>query len=124
HVAFKHGVVRAINLAHAPGTDAADDLVASQAGSGCQAHDRRNYRRSIVYPTRRNHMLRAGLLVVAIAASIPASSVVTQQPAQLKVGDQAPPFTLVGSDGRTYSLADYRGKQVGVLAWFGTAFTR
>jgi peroxiredoxin Q/BCP len=68
-------------------------------------------------------MLRTGLLVVAIAASIPASSVVTQQPAQLKVGDQAPPFTLVGSDGRTYSLADYRGKQVVVLAWFAKAFT-
>jgi peroxiredoxin Q/BCP len=68
-------------------------------------------------------MLRAGLLVVAIVASIPALSVVRQQPAQLKVGDQAPPFTLVGSDGRTYSLADYRGKQVVVLAWFAKAFT-
>ena len=47
----------------------------------------------------------------------------TLQPAQLKVGDQAPPFTLVGSDGRTYRLADYRGKQVVVLAWFAKAFT-
>ena len=47
----------------------------------------------------------------------------TVQPTQLKVGDQAPPFTLVGSDGRTYRLADYRGKQVVVLAWFAKAFT-
>ena len=54
---------------------------------------------------------------------MPATSVVTLQPAQLKVGDQAPPFTLVGSDGRTYRLADYRGKQVVVLAWFAKAFT-
>ena len=44
-------------------------------------------------------------------------------PVSLKVGDQAPPFSLVGSDGRTYRLADYRGKQVVVLAWFAKAFT-
>ena len=43
--------------------------------------------------------------------------------ADLKVGDQAPPFSLAGSDGRTYRLADYRGKQVVVLAWFAKAFT-
>lgn len=46
------------------------------------------------------------------------------QPAvELKVGDPAPPFSLIGSDGRTYSLSDYRGKQVVVLAWFAKAFT-
>ena len=68
-------------------------------------------------------MVRASLLLVAIVASTPATSVVTLQPTQLKVGDQAPPFTLVGSDGRTYRLTDYRGKQVVVLAWFAKAFT-
>jgi len=68
-------------------------------------------------------MLRAGLFMVAIMATTPPTSMVTLQPAQLKVGDQAPPFTLAGSDGRTYSLADYRGKQVVVLAWFAKAFT-
>ena len=67
-------------------------------------------------------MLRAGLLLVAIVASTPALSSVRQH-AQLKVGDQAPPFTLLGSDGRTYRLADYRGKQVVILAWFAKAFT-
>ena len=68
-------------------------------------------------------MVRASLLLVAIVASTPATSAVTLQPTQLKVGDHAPPFTLVGSDGRTYRLADYRGKQVVVLAWFAKAFT-
>jgi peroxiredoxin Q/BCP len=68
-------------------------------------------------------MLRSGILVAAIVASMPATSAVTRQPVQLKVGDQAPPFTLPGSDGRTYRLADYRGKQVVVLAWFAKAFT-
>jgi thioredoxin-dependent peroxiredoxin len=43
--------------------------------------------------------------------------------ADLKPGDQAPPFELQGSDGRTYRLADYKGKQAVVLAWFAKAFT-
>ena len=68
-------------------------------------------------------MLRTGLLLVAIVVSMPMTSAVTLRLAELKVGDQAPPFSLVGSDGRTYRLADYRGKQVVVLAWFAKAFT-
>ncbi|EAQ99319.1 peroxiredoxin [Congregibacter litoralis] len=43
--------------------------------------------------------------------------------AELKVGDMAPNFTLQASDGETYDLADYRGKQAVVLAWFPRAFT-
>jgi len=41
----------------------------------------------------------------------------------LKVGDMAPRFSLPGSDGKTYSLADYRDRQAVVLAWFPKAFT-
>lgn len=41
---------------------------------------------------------------------------------ELKVGDPAPDFKLVGSDGKTYSLSQLRGKTV-VLAWFPKAFT-
>jgi len=41
----------------------------------------------------------------------------------LEPGASAPPFTLAGSDGRTYSLAQFTGKQGVVLAWFPTAFT-
>ena len=41
---------------------------------------------------------------------------------ELKVGDQAPDFTLPGSDGKTYSLSQFKGKHV-VLAWFPKAFT-
>ena len=53
-------------------------------------------------------------LAVAVAAQAPAIT--------LKAGDTAPDFTLKGSDGKTYSLADYRGKQAVVIAWFPKAF--
>jgi peroxiredoxin Q/BCP len=43
--------------------------------------------------------------------------------ADLKVGDPAPDFSLQASDGKTYSLADFRGKQAVVIAWFPRAFT-
>ena len=42
---------------------------------------------------------------------------------ELKVGDMAPDFSLPGTDGKTYKLSDYRGKQAVVLAWFPKAFT-
>jgi len=41
----------------------------------------------------------------------------------LSVGDPAPDFQLPGSDGKTYRLSDYRGKQAVVLAWFPKAYT-
>jgi thioredoxin-dependent peroxiredoxin len=54
-----------------------------------------------------------------------AAGVLAQSPAvELKVGDTAPDFTLKGSDGKTYSLSDYRGKQAVVVAWFPKAFTQ
>jgi peroxiredoxin Q/BCP len=41
----------------------------------------------------------------------------------LEVGDEAPPFRLVGSDGKTHSLEDHRGRRAVVIAWFPKAFT-
>ena len=41
----------------------------------------------------------------------------------LQPGDTAPDFTLPGSDGRMYRLADFRGRRAVVLAWFPKAFT-
>jgi thioredoxin-dependent peroxiredoxin len=60
------------------------------------------------------------LLPLAIAAcgllAVPASA------QELKVGDQAPDFSLPGSDGKTHSLSQLKGKTV-VLAWFPKAGT-
>jgi peroxiredoxin Q/BCP len=41
-----------------------------------------------------------------------------------KVGDPAPDFSLPASDGKTYKLADFKGKQAVVVAWFPKAFTK
>jgi peroxiredoxin Q/BCP len=42
---------------------------------------------------------------------------------ELTAGDMAPDFALPASDGRTYRLSDFRGRQKVVLAWFPKAFT-
>jgi peroxiredoxin Q/BCP len=62
-------------------------------------------------------MLACGLLASpALAQTTPAA-------AELKVGDQAPDFTLEATDGKTYSLSkDLKGRWV-VLGWFPKAFT-
>ena len=41
----------------------------------------------------------------------------------LESGDMAPDFALAGSDGKTYHLSDFKGKQAVVIAWFPKAFT-
>ena len=58
-----------------------------------------------------------------LAGSADAQTTSTTTAAELKVGDQAPDFTLPGTDGKTYTLSkDLKGHWV-VLAWFPKAFT-
>jgi thioredoxin-dependent peroxiredoxin len=63
------------------------------------------------------------LKIMTISALGIAMTLAAAEAAELKPGDEAPAFSLPGSDGKTYSLADYKGKQVVVLAWFPKAFT-
>ncbi|MGH9148401.1 MAG: hypothetical protein ACRD1Q_16955 [Vicinamibacterales bacterium] len=73
-------------------------------------------------------LLVSGLVVSCRDASVPVSDTGSNgegrpsSTVQLKVGDPAPQFSLQGSDGKVYSLANYRGKQAVVLAWFVKAF--
>ena len=63
-------------------------------------------------------MWRRLLSVLALLTSaFPAAA------ADLAPGARAPDFTLLGSDGREYRLADFVGRQGLVLAWFPKAFT-
>lgn len=41
----------------------------------------------------------------------------------LEVGDKAPAFNLQATDGKTYSLEQFLGKQAIVIAWYPKAFT-
>ena len=43
---------------------------------------------------------------------------------ELKVGDAAPDFKLPGSDGKTYTLAQFKDKQPVVIAFYPKAATR
>jgi peroxiredoxin Q/BCP len=56
------------------------------------------------------------------AAALSAQGQAPQNPTELKVGDPAPAFALMGSDGKVHKLSDYKGQTV-VLAWFPKAFT-
>jgi len=62
-------------------------------------------------------MLGMALVAIGLAA---ASGAGMKEPG---VGDFAPAFTLPGSDGKTHRLADFKGKEAVVLAWFPKAFT-
>jgi len=44
-------------------------------------------------------------------------------PGGLKVGDKAPDFDLMASDGQQHKLSDHIGKEAVVVAWFPKAFT-
>jgi peroxiredoxin Q/BCP len=65
-----------------------------------------------------------GLAAATLAAQAQAPATTTTTPSvELKVGDQAPDFSLQGSDGKTYKLSSFKGKQAVVLAWFPKALT-
>ena len=70
-----------------------------------------------------NQLLRL-LPLAVVACGLVAGPAAAQSPTpELKVGDQAPDFTLQATDGKTYTLSkDLKGKWV-VLAWFPKAFT-
>lgn len=57
------------------------------------------------------------ILVVALILCLPVWA------APVKQGSKAPAFTLAASDGKTYSLGDFKNRSWVVLAWFPKAFT-
>jgi peroxiredoxin Q/BCP len=76
---------------------------------------------------RSSAQLLSGAVIACGLLAAPAETTTAAAPAatvveDLKAGDPAPDFTLPGSDGKTYSLAQLKGKHV-VLAWFPMAFT-
>jgi peroxiredoxin Q/BCP len=60
-------------------------------------------------------------LSVLLLVAVVACGFVTSE--SLKPGDTAPPFSLQGSDGKTYELEQFAGKSAVVIAWFPKTFT-
>jgi len=67
-------------------------------------------------------VVMAAVIGVALVAIGHAQQAPAPAPVVLKVGDMAPAFSLPGSDGKTHTLAENKGKFV-VLAWYPAAFT-
>ena len=73
--------------------------------------------------------MKFAMVLTAVIAGVAALAAQTPQPPaaapgpELKVGDQAPDFSLEASDGKTYKLSDFRGKKAVVVAWFPKAYT-
>jgi thioredoxin-dependent peroxiredoxin len=65
--------------------------------------------------------MKTPFLLLALAAWLGGSAL--QAAESVKPGDAAPDFELPGSDGKTYKLSDFKGKQAVVIAWFPKAFT-
>jgi len=58
----------------------------------------------------------------ALAAMLSAQNI-TPPKTTLKVGDEAPDFTLTDTNNKPVKLSDFRGKKPVVLAFFPAAFT-
>lgn len=67
-------------------------------------------------------ILTATALGTAQSQTPPAAAQAAPPAVELKVGDKAPDFSLPGTDGKTHTLAGYKGKAV-VIAWYPAAFT-
>ena len=72
--------------------------------------------------------LKVGFLVGALAAALATYAIPAQQNAKvahtsLKVGDEAPDFTLLDNHWKQVHLSEYRGKKNVVLAFYVLAFT-
>ena len=67
-------------------------------------------------------LFRALMAMSAFAAILSAQNI-TPPKTHLKVGDEAPDFTLPDTDGKQVKLSDFRGKKTVVIAFYVAAFT-
>jgi peroxiredoxin len=68
-------------------------------------------------------MRKIRILLLAAAAAVSLFGQANPPKTQLKVGDEAPDFTLPSTTGQSVKLSDFRGKKNVVLAFFPAAFT-
>ena len=73
---------------------------------------------------RMNFVSRIGVVAAVFAlATFGAVAQEEEKAVEPKVGDQAPDFKLIGSDGKSYTLKQFKGKKPVILSFFPKAFT-
>lgn len=70
--------------------------------------------------TRRNQGLCAGLIGLALAATV--ATTLPSRAVALELGKPAPDFSLPAATGETVTLRQFQGKKIVLLEFFGAAF--
>jgi peroxiredoxin Q/BCP len=65
-------------------------------------------------------MIGLGAALAALALAVPGGAEDAKAPG---IGEKAPDFKLVGTDGKTYTLSQFQGKSAVVIAWYPKALT-
>ena len=67
--------------------------------------------------------ITSALLACSLFAAVLPAQQVAPPKTNLKVGDEAPDFTLPDTSNKPVKLSDFRGKKIVILAFFPAAFT-
>jgi len=67
--------------------------------------------------------LRKGVIIIGVLLILGGAMFFTSRKSTVKVGDQAPDFTLTDQNGAPVKMSDFRGKKNVVLAFYIKAFT-
>lgn len=71
----------------------------------------------------RSLQLTSWLAVAALVLALASAPALAEEDSELQVGDPAPDFELMGSDGNTYTLSQFKGQKSVAIAFFPKAFT-
>jgi len=77
----------------------------------------------ILIPVGGNMKVISALLACTAFAAVLSAQQIAPPKTTLKVGDEAPDFTLPDTANKPVKLSDFRGKKVVVLAFFPAAFS-
>lgn len=77
----------------------------------------------VLNPVGGNMKAIGALLACSVFAAVLSAQPPAMPKTTLKVGDEAPDFTLPDSSRKPVKLSDFRGKKVVILAFFPAAFS-
>jgi len=99
------------------------DRVTSESGGNVSARIHAGGRRLPKYNEGLRLRILATTTYAIVAGLVNAAQGRHRTVSRVECGEAAPDFCLPASDGATYRLSDFRGKQAVIVAWFPKAFT-